>query len=249
MRRRELLTYIVIFLAALLSVSCAKGKPHGNATKALEAVPEAEAAPVTTASMLKGDWALADDPRDGLSISDSAFTQTYDGEALQNGSYVIDDAVAKAKTDVTKASGKYVTVFGDGPPSVYYIIDISDDKLSLSYVGRGNTLNYVRTDPSQILRPLIGRDFVYGDWKFSIYEADDSSLQLEFAGSADAGSGLYAIKSSVAKGKGDFVLDLDSDGDASQIEIALEGGTKVRLTALKNFHWGETAKGMVFEPR
>ena len=199
--------------------------------------------------MLEGDWISADDPRAGLSISDTAFIQTYDGETLDKGSYVISDAVAKTKSDAANPLGKYITVFGDNPPFAYYVIDVSGEKLSLSYVERGNTLNYTRVDLSQMLQPFFGRDYVYGDYKFSISATDGSALKLYFTGGGDAGSTDYNVTSAVSKGKGDYVLNLESDGDESQIELVFESGSKVRVLALKNFHWWGPEDIIVFEPR
>jgi len=226
--------------------------PAANAqasTQPPEASTETEALQVTTVSMLLGDWVSSDDPRAGLSVSDSMFAQSYDGEVLDKGSYVIADAVAASKSDAANPMGRYITVFSDSPPIAYYVIDVSANTLSLSYVGRGNTLNYTRIDTAQILQPFIGRDYVYGDYKFSISATDESAVKLYFNGGGDAGSTDYNVTSTVSKGEGDYVLTLESDGDESQIELAFESGTKVRVLALKNFHWWGSDEAMVFEPR
>jgi hypothetical protein len=167
---------IIVFITSF-SASCQKGGAKAASGTSAEAMPpassqaasQAEARPPeaaaetpTTASMLAGDWVSVEDPSEGLSISDSTFSYTKGGEITDEGSYLIADSALSSKDGATDPQGKYITVFGEGSPLSYYIVKLDADALSLSYVGRGNTLSFSRPDLSRALGPLMGREYDSG---------------------------------------------------------------------------------------
>ena len=163
MWRKSLLGVLFLVLLTAFSSSCQKSNTKatpgtsGAATTPTNAqtATQTAAAPVattteepTTASMIAGDWVSDDDHSAGLSISDSSFANTQGGKIVGEGSYIIADAAATTKDGPANPKGKYITVFGEGPPTSFYVISLDANALSLSYVGRGNTLNYSRPNLS-----------------------------------------------------------------------------------------------------
>lgn len=253
MKRSILPRILFLLLIALVPSSCQKGAAKASSTSAQsesqgEAAPiAATAEPPTTASMLAGDWVSTDDPSEGLTISDSSFAYTHGGKVEDEGSYLIGDAALTSKDGATNPYGKYITVFGEGQPISYYVVNLEADALSLSYVGRGNTLNYARPDLARALGPLMGQEYDSEGWGFAI-EEKEGLPEFSFHGPAEAGGTLYQITGCAAKEDNDFVLTLNSDGDVSRVEIRLEDKTSARLTDLERFNW-RMDKDRVFKLR
>jgi hypothetical protein len=149
---------ILLLLAGLLSAcnppaqdaapaSGTTGKTETSApTPQVDPVPPANArqsapAPAaTTAERLIGKWQSTDDKSNVLE---------FDGknriEGGQSASYTLGDRCTNEmnKDDGTPAeSDRYISSASDD--MCWYIIEVTPDKLSLSYMGRGNTLNYTR---------------------------------------------------------------------------------------------------------
>lgn len=97
---------------------------------------------VSDNSALEGVWVSLDDSKSTLEIKGNDWTDKYVGEKSFSSKFAIGDSCLSDKNAKTNTKGKYITVFDGSDKFCYYIIDVSDAKLNLSYVGRGNTLSY-----------------------------------------------------------------------------------------------------------
>jgi hypothetical protein len=100
----------------------------------------------TLSELLQGKWQSVDDNSSYIMFEGNLFKEQYGIEATGDGEpFVLANA---CKNELDKNNG----ISGDKENFVslvesdmcYYIIDIAKDYLSLSYMGRGNTLNYRR---------------------------------------------------------------------------------------------------------
>lgn len=80
--------------------------------------------------LLQGRWVAVDDPNSVIEIKDGKKIDYYSGEMMSEG--VID------------ITGNSMIVTGEGEAYEYSILELSENKLVLSYLARGNTLEYAR---------------------------------------------------------------------------------------------------------
>jgi hypothetical protein len=124
--------YLALLLVLLTLTSCA-----GEADAPLPAdLRPSESAP------LGGVWQSADDAASTLELTDGRFRERYDGEAMADESFEIVDSCDGSP----EVEAGYLSV-GDG--RCFALVEVSDQVLVLSYVGRGNTLRYVRADATR----------------------------------------------------------------------------------------------------
>lgn len=96
---------------------------------------------------LSGHWVSDDDSQAGMIITGDQVEMTYGGDTLSTDRldfvYTCDGATATTDKMLLQLTPN------DGEPMCYSVLDISDTKLVLSYLGRGNTLSYSRAEPSK----------------------------------------------------------------------------------------------------
>jgi hypothetical protein len=81
-------------------------------------------------NLLFGRWISLDDANSEIEFKEGKKIDYYQKKKLSEGTFVQD--------------GKSLTVSEDGDEFKYTILELSDTKLSLSYLARGNTLSYKR---------------------------------------------------------------------------------------------------------
>jgi len=96
------------------------------------------------AKKLIGKWVSVDDSKSEIEITDSKWIDSYESAIQFTNNYLVSDTCLKSVTDKPKPKGDYITVFDNTDTFCYYIVSLTDSKLELSYVGRGNTLTYTR---------------------------------------------------------------------------------------------------------
>ena len=95
----------------------------------------------------EGRWISTVDSLSGIEIKNGKWIIFYKGVTNESSS------VYNFKTRTEKKSShsnEYLTIFNDSDTLEYFIIEYNDQLLSLSYIGRGNTLNY---QPEKITLP------------------------------------------------------------------------------------------------
>ncbi|PHI19669.1 hypothetical protein CEQ90_11495 [Lewinellaceae bacterium SD302] len=92
---------------------------------------------------ISGRWQSTDDPSSVIEIEEGSYREFYGGKKVSESSY-------RMTTDCDKtdaAPGPYLKLSGDEDEDrCFYLMDLSNDVLTLSYVGRGNTLTYRRPE-------------------------------------------------------------------------------------------------------
>lgn len=92
---------------------------------------------------MQGAWVSTDDPASVLRIFGSEQTLEYDGQVME----VSVMRFGNACTDGVEIGPVFTTQMMGGDPmdaQCYAILDVSPDRIDLSYVGRGNTLSFTR---------------------------------------------------------------------------------------------------------
>ncbi|WP_116107969.1 hypothetical protein [Lewinella sp. IMCC34191] len=97
-----------------------------------------------TTGDLQGKWRSADDSLHTLVFEGNLMTMNYAGEAAGEAeNFVIGSTCPEAPaTASTNDERRYLSVPDDN--RCYYIIELNDSSLQMSYLGRGNTLRYTR---------------------------------------------------------------------------------------------------------
>lgn len=92
---------------------------------------------------MQGSWVSTDDPNSVIDIYGSERTSVYAGETLDVAVMTWADACPDQEPFGPVV---YARMMGSDPMDVqcYAIIDVTEDRMELSYVGRGNTLAYTR---------------------------------------------------------------------------------------------------------
>ena len=93
-------------------------------------------------SALEGNWVSTDDPASELQVKGNDWIEIYKGEKPETTKFAAGDSCLANDKAKTNPKGKYITVFDKDESRCFYIVNVSDSKLELSYVGRGNTLTY-----------------------------------------------------------------------------------------------------------
>ena len=153
--KRTIIPVLILFaFVSLMMASCNKEekKPATETPVKIDSVVKKDAVTqkdtatkVEAASdnpALEGVWVSLDDSKSMLEIKGNDWTDKYVGEKSFSSKFAIGDSCLADKNAKTNPKGKYITVFDGSDKFCYYIIDVSDTKLNLSYVGRGNTLSY-----------------------------------------------------------------------------------------------------------
>lgn len=98
--------------------------------------------PDSKTSVVEGNWVSTDDPNSELQIKGNDWIEIYKGEKPESTKFATGDSCLANEKAKTNPKGKYITVFDKDESRCFYIVNVSDSKLELSYVGRGNTLTY-----------------------------------------------------------------------------------------------------------
>ena len=95
----------------------------------------------------EGRWLSTVDSLSGIEIKNGKWIIFYKGETNESSSVYNFKIRTEKKSSY---SNEYLTIFNDSDTLEYYIIEYNDQLLSLSYLGRGNTLIYQpeKTTPS-----------------------------------------------------------------------------------------------------
>ena len=141
-----LITGIVAFSLS----SCGSKKPVTETKKDTvvrkelpnETVKESNKEPDSKTSALEGNWVSTDDPNSELQVKGNDWIEIYKGEKPETTKFATGDSCLANDKAKTNPKGKYITVFDKDESRCFYIVNVSDSKLELSYVGRGNTLTY-----------------------------------------------------------------------------------------------------------
>ena len=92
-----------------------------------------------TTELKEGRWISTVDSLSGIEIKNGKWIMFYEGET--NESISIYDFEIRAEKNMSDTN-KYLTIFNESDTLEYFIIEYNNQLLSLSYLGRGNTLSY-----------------------------------------------------------------------------------------------------------
>jgi hypothetical protein len=107
-----------------------------------ETLKVADKEPDSKTSALEGNWVSTDDPKSELQVKGNEWIEIYKGEKPETTKFATGDSCLANDKARTNPKGKYITVFDKDESRCFYIVSVTDSKLELSYVGRGNTLTY-----------------------------------------------------------------------------------------------------------
>ncbi len=130
--------YFPIMFCLLVTTACGEA-PTPTAT------PTPDSSTDSTGE-LQGTWRSLDDDRATLRFEGNLMISSYSGEEDEGEHFVIARSCADAPEDAPTEQGKYLIV--PDAARCYYILRLTENELDMSYVGRGNTLRYVRVEDS-----------------------------------------------------------------------------------------------------
>ena len=100
-----------------------------------------------TTEFLNGRWISTVDPLSGIEIKNGKWIVFYKGAANESASSY--DFKIRAEKNISDTN-EYLSIFNDSDTLEYFIIEYNDQLLSLSYLERGNTLNYQPERPTPL---------------------------------------------------------------------------------------------------
>jgi len=150
MNKFRLLLLIIVCVLTLSMTSCNSKKPVTDVKKDTvsqkelpkETLKVANKEPDSKTSALEGNWVSIDDPKSELQVKGNEWIEIYKGEKPETTKFATGDSCLANDKARTNPKGKYITVFDKDESRCFYIVSVTDSKLELSYVGRGNTLTY-----------------------------------------------------------------------------------------------------------
>ena len=101
---------------------------------------QANAQPATGADLLQGKWRSDDDPSNVLEFAGGKRIEGGDSEPYTLADHCTNPTDNNGSSPAEK--DRYISC--EQSDLCWYIVELTADKLSLSYMGRGNTLNYTR---------------------------------------------------------------------------------------------------------
>ncbi|MCX6159421.1 MAG: hypothetical protein WCK13_03905 [Ignavibacteriota bacterium] len=152
MKKTILSLFVAAGLISFLLASCDSGpkkqdtetKKDTTSKKELpkETMKESPKEPDSKISALEGKWVSTDDSKSVLQVKGNEWIEIYNGEKPEITKFATGDSCLANDKAKTNPKGKYITVFDNDEIRCFYIVNVNDSKLELSYVGRGNTLTY-----------------------------------------------------------------------------------------------------------
>lgn len=148
--KRNVLTAVVV----LILVSCGSPNQPNVSTKdsvatvvdSVKPTPNTQVVEKMDISLLQGKWQSNDDKSNFIVFENNHRKEIADGmDKWDDEEYVLSD---KCKNDTNKDDeiesepNRYISLMQSD--MCWYIIELNATTLSLSYMGRGNTLNYTR---------------------------------------------------------------------------------------------------------
>lgn len=98
-----------------------------------------------TLKLLLGKWQSMDDTNSYVTFTEKEIIYTYKNEFISQEPYVLSDkCMGTTNENDLNSSDSSEYIYMESSDTCFYIIDLAPQYLSLSYVGRGNTLNYVK---------------------------------------------------------------------------------------------------------
>jgi len=94
---------------------------------------------------LQGKWQSLDDEKSVINFSGRQQKVFYDNEEVISGNFKLYDNYPVGIEDVENKTGEYIVVRSRENAFEYRILEINEKTLTLSYLPRGNTLRYERT--------------------------------------------------------------------------------------------------------
>ena len=144
MKNFRLFTVVSITILSFLVFSCSKKtetetKNSGkDTTTKKETVKEVE----IKNTILEGTWISTEDLKSQIQVKSNSWIELYEGEKPDSLKFAIGDSCLANAGAKSNPAGKYITVFDPDGNRCFFIVNVNDSKLELSYVGRGNTLTY-----------------------------------------------------------------------------------------------------------
>ena len=94
---------------------------------------------------LQGKWQSLDDEKSVINFSGRQQKVFYDNEEVISGNFKLYDNYPVGIEDIENKTGEYIVVRSRENAFEYRILEINEKTLTLSYLPRGNTLRYERT--------------------------------------------------------------------------------------------------------
>lgn len=135
-------TLTVLFVLAGLLSACG-GSAAENTTDVDNPEKGADAM-AAKVDLLQGKWVSAADPNVSWTFTNGQLTEGLKGEQdrSQSGTYTLSDDCLNGDGSGATSPNNYLNLVN--PDRCFFIVGLSEKELTLSYVGRGNTLRFIK---------------------------------------------------------------------------------------------------------
>jgi hypothetical protein len=93
-------------------------------------------------TVFEGTWISTEDSKSRVQVKANNWIEMYEGEKTDTLRFAVGDSCLANINAKANPNGKYITVFDPDGNRCFFVVNVNDAKLELSYVGRGNTLTY-----------------------------------------------------------------------------------------------------------
>ncbi len=143
MKTLNISTFVIIMIISITLFSCGKKTekvsiPSKDTSVKKEAVKQNE----IKNTVFEGVWISNEDAMSQIQVKADNWIEMYEGEKADTFKFATGDSCLADLNAKTNLNGKYITVFDPDGSRCFFVINVSDSKLELSYTGRGNTLTY-----------------------------------------------------------------------------------------------------------
>ena len=140
---KNLITIIFIAVISITLFSCNK-KTEKVITSTKDTTTKKEAVKETEIknTIFEGSWISTEDSKSQVQVKANNWIEMYEGEKTDTFKFALGDSCLANINAKANPNGKYITVFDPDGNRCFFVVNVSDAKLELSYVGRGNTLTY-----------------------------------------------------------------------------------------------------------
>jgi len=140
---KNLITIIFIAAITFALFSCNK-KTEKVLTSTKDTTTKKEAVKETEIknTIFEGTWISTEDSKSRVQVKANNWIELYEGEKTDTFKFAIGDSCLANINAKANTGGKYITVFDPDGNRCFFVVNVNDAKLELSYVGRGNTLTY-----------------------------------------------------------------------------------------------------------
>ncbi len=142
MKNKVVFLFVVISMLFVWSACSNSGENKQKQESKEEVTIDKEKAATTKYDLLQGRWTDTEDAKSEIEFAKNKWIFIYDGKNSSEAEFLLSSKCLTAKTEATNNDGNMITLLEGGDFVCYEILKVDAENLSLSFLSRGNTLNF-----------------------------------------------------------------------------------------------------------